>query len=67
MPRMRCIRAAAEAPLCCSQKVISMNTRPSRKVALTRRVRPSVMKPRSRSLSCQVFTSESAGNRLLSM
>ncbi|MCY1304518.1 hypothetical protein D9M69_575330 [compost metagenome] len=67
MPRMRCVVAAAEAPLCCSLKVISRKAVASRKVEFTRSVRPLLTKPRSSSVSCQVLMTESAGNSALSM
>ncbi|EDS88204.1 hypothetical protein BURPSS13_C0168 [Burkholderia pseudomallei S13] len=66
MPRMRWVRAAFEAPLCCSLNVINNRIVAITKVALTRRVRPGLTKPRSASVHCQCRMAASAGNRLVS-
>jgi len=67
MPRMRCVVAAALAPLCCSLNVISRNAVARMNVEFTRKVRPLPTKPRSSKVQCQVLMMESAGNRLLSI
>ncbi|MNL64526.1 hypothetical protein D3C87_1887500 [compost metagenome] len=64
---MRCVVAAAEAPLCCSLKVTSRKAVARMKVEFTRSVRPLLTKPRSTSVSCQVLMTESGGNSALSM
>jgi hypothetical protein len=61
MPRMRCVFAAFDAPLCCSRNVMSRSAAASRNVVLMRSVRPALMNDRSAIVRCHVLIAASAG------